>query len=337
MTAANWGSSPDLPDTLCYLNGAFTELRNAQVSVLDRGFIFGDGVYEVLPCYGGVAFRFDQHMARLDRSLTELRIRNPLSRAEWWAIAQRLALSLRDSRGAVHQLIYIQVTRGVALRDHAMPADTAPTVFMMVSEMKLATPAQREHGVACVTADDFRWEKAHIKSTSLLGAVLARQISVDAGAVETVMFRGEHLSEAASSNVWVVKNGVVMGPPKDNLVLEGIRFGLSPSRVPMCWKPTSFCCHPPPKRCCPSPVSMASPSDKAPPAPFTNACTRPTSKPWPTCRPEPEKPHGTTPRHPARTIADRVPDTVSHQGDGSKRGGLRRRHGARGPRVRYHL
>lgn len=226
MTAANWGSSPDLPDTLCYLNGAFTELRNAQVSVLDRGFIFGDGVYEVLPCYGGVAFRFDQHMARLDRSLTELRIRNPLSRAEWWAIAQRLALSLRDSRGAAHQLIYIQVTRGVALRDHAMPADTVPTVFVMVSEMKLATPAQREHGVACVTADDFRWEKAHIKSTSLLGAVLARQISVDAGAVETVMFRGEHLSEAASSNVWVVKNGVVMGPPKDNLVLEGIRFGL---------------------------------------------------------------------------------------------------------------
>ncbi|MCY1367334.1 D-alanine aminotransferase [compost metagenome] len=123
-------------------------------------------------------------------------------------------------------MIYIQVTRGVAVRDHAMPAGLMPTVFVMASEMKLATPEQREHGVACVTADDFRWEKAHIKSTSLLGAVFARQISVDAGAVETVMFRGEHLSEAASSNVWVVKNGVVMGPPKDNLVLEGIRFGL---------------------------------------------------------------------------------------------------------------
>ena len=226
MTAANWGTPPDLPDTLCYLNGAFTELRNAQVSVLDRGFIFGDGVYEVLPCYGGVAFRFEQHMARLDRSLAELRISNPLSRAEWAAIAQRLARSLHDSRGAANQLIYIQVTRGVALRDHAMPADIMPTVFVMVSEMKLATPAQREHGVACVTANDFRWEKAHIKSTSLLGAVLARQISVDAGAVETVMFRGDHLSEAAASNVWVVKNGTVMGPPKDNLVLEGIRFGL---------------------------------------------------------------------------------------------------------------
>lgn len=226
MTAANWGQPPDLPDTLCYLNGAFTELRNAQISVLDRGFIFGDGVYEVLPCYAGVAFRFEQHMARLDRSLAELRMGNPLPRAEWRAITQRLAHSLRNSRSATHQLIYIQVTRGVALRDHAMPADTVPTVFVMVSEMKLATPAQREHGVACVTADDFRWEKAHIKSTSLLGAVFARQISVDAGAVETVMFRGDQLSEAASSNVWVVKNGVVMGPPKNNLVLEGIRFGL---------------------------------------------------------------------------------------------------------------
>ncbi len=226
MTAANWGHPPDLPDTLCYLNGTFTELRNAQVSVLDRGFIFGDGVYEVLPCYGGVAFRFEQHMARLDRSMAELRIANPLPRSEWQAIAQRLAHALRDDRGVANQLIYIQVTRGVALRDHAMPANTVPTVFVMVSEMKLATPAQREHGVACVTADDFRWEKAHIKSTSLLGAVFARQISVDAGATETVMFRGDHLSEAASSNVWVIQNGVVMGPPKDNLVLEGIRFGL---------------------------------------------------------------------------------------------------------------
>jgi D-alanine transaminase len=226
MTAANWGSPPDLPDTLCYLNGRFTPLCDARVSVLDRGFIFGDGVYEVLPCYGGVAFRFDQHMARLERSLAELRIRNPLSRSEWWSIAQRLATALRDSLGASHQLVYLQVTRGVAPRDHAMPADLVPTVFAMVSPMKLATPDQREHGVACVTADDFRWEKAHIKSTSLLGAVFARQISVDAGAVETVMFRGDLLSEAASSNVWVVKNGVVMGPPKDNLVLEGIRFGL---------------------------------------------------------------------------------------------------------------
>lgn len=226
MNAANWGEPAVLPDTTCYLNGEFTALRDARVSVLDRGFIFGDGVYEVLPCYGGRPFRFEQHMARLDRSLTELRIANPLSRDGWAEIARRLSQSLHSTTGAANQLIYIQVTRGVAVRDHAMLAGLTPTVFVMVSEMKLATLQQREHGVVCVTADDFRWEKAHIKCTSLLGAVFSRQISVDAGAVETVMFRGEHLSEAASSNVWVVKDGTVMGPPKDNLVLEGVRFGL---------------------------------------------------------------------------------------------------------------
>jgi D-alanine transaminase len=124
------------------------------------------------------------------------------------------------------QFIYIQVTRGVALRDHVMPTDITPTVFVMTNALKQPAAEQRAHGVACVTADDFRWEKAHIKSTSLLGSVFARQISFDAGAVETVMFRHGMLSEAATSNVWVVKDGAVMGPPKDNLVLEGIRYGL---------------------------------------------------------------------------------------------------------------
>jgi D-alanine transaminase len=220
------GQSPSLPASLCYLNGEFTPLRDARISVLDRGFIFGDGVYEVLPAYGGKIFRFDQHMARLDRSLGELRIPNPLTRVEWLAVARRLIEDLRASTASVHQLIYIQVTRGVAVRDHVMPPGLQPTVLVTVGEMRLATSAQREHGVACVSADDFRWEKAHIKSTSLLGAVLARQISADAGAVETVMYRDGFLSEAAASNVWVVKDGVVMGPPKDHLVLEGIRFGL---------------------------------------------------------------------------------------------------------------
>lgn len=220
------GQSPSLPASLCYLNGEFTPLRDARISVLDRGFIFGDGVYEVLPAYGGKIFRFDQHMARLDRSLGELRIPNPLTRVEWLAVARRLIEDLRASTASVHQLIYIQVTRGVAVRDHVMPPGLQPTVLVTAGEMRLATSAQREHGVACVSADDFRWEKAHIKSTSLLGAVLARQISADAGAVETVMYRDGFLSEAAASNVWVVKDGVVMGPPKDHLVLEGIRFGL---------------------------------------------------------------------------------------------------------------
>ena len=217
---------PALPESLCYLNGAYSRLCDAKVSVLDRGFIFGDGVYEVLPAYEGRIFRFDQHMARLERSLAELRISNPLSGAEWLAIARKLIQALREAGTSVNQIIYIQVTRGVAPRDHVMPSGLSPTVFVMASEMKLASPAQREHGVACVSADDFRWQKAHIKSTSLLGSVFARQISADAGAVETVMYRDNCLSEAAASNVWVVKDGVVMGPPKDNLVLEGIRFSL---------------------------------------------------------------------------------------------------------------
>lgn len=220
------GEAPVLPNSLCYLNGEFIPLCDAKVSVLDRGFIFGDGVYEVLPAYNGHIFRFEEHLARLDRSLSELRIPNPISKEAWLQIARRLIQDLVSTTAAPNQLIYIQVTRGVAPRDHVMLPGLKPTVFVMCGEMKLASAAQRTQGVACVTASDFRWEKAHIKSTSLLGAVFARQISADAGALETVMFRGEFLSEAAASNVWVVKNGVVMGPPKDNLVLEGIRFNL---------------------------------------------------------------------------------------------------------------
>lgn len=219
-----------LPDTPCYLNGEFSTLKDAKISVLDRGFIFGDGIYEVVPAYAGKLFRFEQHMARLGRSLAELRINNPLTPDQWREIALKLIADHARSTGtpteAGNQLIYIQVTRGVAMRDHPMLPGLTPTVFIMVNPMKLPSEQQREEGVACVTADDFRWEKAHIKSTSLLGAVFARQISVDAGALETVMFRDDSLSEAAASNVWVVKDGKVMGPPKDNLVLEGIRYGL---------------------------------------------------------------------------------------------------------------
>ena len=219
-----------LPDTPCYLNGEFSTLRDAKISVLDRGFIFGDGVYEVVPAYAGKLFRFEQHMARLNRSLAELRIANPLTHDQWHDTALKLIADYALSTGAEtekgNQLIYIQVTRGVAMRDHPMLPGLTPTVFIMVNPMKLPSEAQRAQGVACVSAGDFRWEKAHIKSTSLLGAVFSRQISFDAGALETVMFRGDHLSEAAASNVWVVKNGTVMGPPKDHLVLEGIRYGL---------------------------------------------------------------------------------------------------------------
>ena len=219
----------DLPTTLCYLNGAYTALRDAKISVMDRGFIFGDGVYEVVPVYAGEPFRFTQHMARLDRSLAELRISNPLTHAEWREITEKLLTDFTRESGTEtppDQLIYIQVSRGVALRDHVMTRGVTPTIFVMTNLMKPVPAAQRAAGVSCVSADDFRWEKAHIKSTSLLGAVFSRQISADVGAMETVMFRDGWLSEAAASNVWVIKDGCVLGTPKDHLVLEGIRYGL---------------------------------------------------------------------------------------------------------------
>jgi D-alanine transaminase len=126
----------------------------------------------------------------------------------------------------LNQLVYLQVTRGVAMRDHVMLPGLEPTVFAMGNRMALYSAEERARGVACTTADDFRWKKANIKSTSLAGAVLARQLSADAGALETIMFRDGFLSEAAASNVWIVKDGTVCGSPKDNLVLEGIRYGL---------------------------------------------------------------------------------------------------------------
>jgi len=219
-----------LPHLPCYLNGDFTTLPNAKISVMDRGFIFGDGVYEVVPVYQGRLFRFANHMTRLERSLKELRIANPMSRDQWASVAMKLIASYATSTGAVaqniDQLVYIQITRGVAMRDHVMTEGIEPTVFVMTNVMQPPSQAQREQGVACVTADDFRWAKAHIKATSLLGAVFARQISFDADAVETVMFRDGFLSEAAACNVWIVKDGRVIGTPKDNLVLEGIRYGL---------------------------------------------------------------------------------------------------------------
>ncbi len=219
-----------LPSTPCYLNGAFTPLCDAKISVLDRGFIFGDGIYEVVPVYAGRPFRFAQHMARLERSLVEMRMENPHTREQWLGIAMGLighgAKAAATTPDSLNQMVYIQVTRGVAMRDHVMPTDITPTVFAMANPMRSLTPKQMEQGVACVTADDFRWEKAHIKTTSLLGSVFARQISFDAGALETVMFRRGFLSEASASNVWVVKDNTVIGVPKDNLVLEGIRFGL---------------------------------------------------------------------------------------------------------------
>ena len=210
-----------IPDTLCYLNGEYLPLPEAKVSVLDRGFIFGDGVYEVVPVYAKKLFRFDEHMARLGRSLAKLRIGNPHSRDQWLERCRKLIAALAERGGTTDQLVYLQVTRGVAPRDHVMPPDLEPTVFMMASPMKPPSGEQRHHGVACVSARDFRWERADIKSISLLGNVLARQMSADRDAIETIMFRAGHLTEASASNVWIVHEGALLGPPKSEHVLEG--------------------------------------------------------------------------------------------------------------------
>lgn len=215
-----------LPDVPCCLNGEFSRACDAKVSVLDRGFLFGDGIYEVVPVYGRRLFRFDEHLAWLARNLAKVRIPDPHPREQWLRLCRELVQRLAAQTGAEDQVVYIQVTRGVAPRDHAMPPDAVPTVFMMVNPMRPPTAEQRHHGVACVSARDFRWERADIKSTSLLGNVLARQLSADHGAAETILLRDGFLTEASSSNVWVVHEGALLGPPKSERLLEGIRVEL---------------------------------------------------------------------------------------------------------------
>ena len=216
-----------LPDSLCYLNGEFLPLNQAKVSVMDRGFLFGDGAYESIPVYRRRLFRFDDHMARLERSLGKLEIEADLDREAWLARVRKVV----DANPADDQLVYLQVTRGVAPRSHLMPAGLEPTVFVTTSERTQPTPAQRVQGLACVTARDFRWERGDIKSISLLGNVLARKISADQEADETILLRddgsgGPWLTEGASSNVWIVHEGALLGPAPDEHVLAGVRIEL---------------------------------------------------------------------------------------------------------------
>ncbi len=203
---------------IVYLNGDFVPQDEAKVSVLDRGFIYGDGVYEVVPVYARQPFRLAQHLARLQRSLDGIRLANPMTDREW----ERTILDLVKRQPFADQAVYFQVTRGVAKRDHAFPKDVAPTVFMMSNPLPLPTREQVERGVAVVTAEDNRWLRCDLKSTSLLGNVLMRQLAADAGAAETVMFRDGHLTEASASNVLAVIGGVIVVPPKDNQILPGI-------------------------------------------------------------------------------------------------------------------
>lgn len=217
-------------DPLVYLSvGGIAEmvpLSQARIPVLDRGFIFGDGVYEVVPIYDGSPFRIDQHLARLVRSLQSIGITNPFTDEGWKARIDELVTAYRDSHGVRDQFVYMQVTRGVAKRGHAFPKGIVPTVFMMTSPLVLPTAAIRDDGVSAVTLPDNRWLRCDIKSTSLLGNVLMAENAAANGAAETILFRDGLLTEASSSNVWVVKDGVLRAPQKDNRILEGIRYGL---------------------------------------------------------------------------------------------------------------
>ena len=205
-----------------YLNGQFMPIEEARIPVLDRGFIFGDGVYEVIPVYSRHAFRLAEHLKRLQHSLDGIRLPNPHGEAEWTRIINELIAC----NEAEDQYLYLHITRGIAKRDHAFPKPpVAPTVFMMSSPLPAPPAELLQSGIACITAPDNRWLRCDIKSIALLPNVLLRQMAVDAGCAETILIRdNSFMTEGAASNIFVVKNGRLLAPPKDNLMLPGITY-----------------------------------------------------------------------------------------------------------------
>ena len=203
-----------------YLNGAFLPLEEARVSVLDRGFLFGDGVYEVIPVYSRRPFRLHEHLQRLQHSLDGIRLANPHTEAQWTELVHRMAVEAEWP----DQGIYLQVTRGPGPRDHAFPVEVRPTVFLMPMPLNPPSPALVASGVCAVTARDDRWLHCDIKAVSLLANVLLRQRSVDAGCAETLLLRDGMLTEGSSSNVFIVSGGVIATPPKSHLMLPGVTY-----------------------------------------------------------------------------------------------------------------
>ena len=205
---------------MIYLNGEFMPIEQARVPVLDRGFIFGDGVYEVIPVYSRHPFRLAEHLRRLRASLDGIRLSNPHDDAEWTRLVRRL-IELNEPED---QSLYLHVTRGVAKRDHAFPKGVAPTVFMMSNALVTPPGDQIEKGVGAITATDNRWLRCDIKAIALLPNVLLRQLAVDADCVETVLLRDGIMTEGAASNIFVVKDGILLAPPKNHLMLPGITY-----------------------------------------------------------------------------------------------------------------
>ncbi len=205
---------------IIYLNGAFLPADQAQVPVLDRGFIFGDGLYEVIPAYGGHLFRLDPHLARLENSLAAARIDNPHSRTDWAHLLEETVRRNHDGTG--DSAVYMQVTRGVARRDHGFPADTPPTVFIMCNPLSPLSASVQAEGVDAITLEDIRWQYCHIKAIALLPNILLRQTALDEGAAEAILVRDGLITEGAASNVFMVNGGQITTPPTGPHLLSGV-------------------------------------------------------------------------------------------------------------------
>ena len=207
-----------MKDSIAFLNGEFLALADAKVSVLDRGFIFGDGVYEVLPAYSKRLFRLEEHLDRLFSSLDAVRIDNPYPESEWKKVLSQIVMK----HEAPDQTIYLQVTRGVAPRDHTFPKNVRPTVFMMSSPLKVTDEATFNKGISAITLDDIRWLHCNIKAIALLPNILLRQTAIDENSQEAILVRDGEVTEGAASNVFMVRDGIIKTPPKSARLLPGI-------------------------------------------------------------------------------------------------------------------
>jgi D-alanine transaminase len=205
--------------TIAYLNGSFLPLEDASISVMDRGFLFGDGVYEVIPVYAGKLFRLEQHLQRLQNSLDGVRIGNPLTTAAWRDLLEELV----SRNSGSDQAVYLQVTRGVApKRDHAFPAETRPTVFAMSNPLPAQRDAAEEPGIHAITLPDVRWQHCNIKAITLLPNVILRQQAIEANTAEAILIKDGYATEGAASNVFIARNGILVTPPKSPALLPGI-------------------------------------------------------------------------------------------------------------------
>ena len=207
-----------MSEAIVYLNGEFLPLSEAKVPVLDRGFIFGDGIYEVIPAYGHQLFRLEEHLQRLQNSLTAVRIQNPYSAQQW----KQMLSKLLENNPAEDSSVYLQITRGVAKRDHAFPANVKPTVFAMSNPLITTDAKTFNQGVAAITLDDIRWQHCNIKAIALLANILLRQTAIDEGAAEAILVRDGEVTEGAASNIFIASSGIIKTPPKGPHLLPGI-------------------------------------------------------------------------------------------------------------------